>query len=316
MISLDSGHDSGSGRARIPCRPSSPIHPDAACSQPEESTRGDRADRPPVARRPAPTSSAIENELPTYRAISNRAVFSVICGVLASFSFADLTFLVFAVLAVVLGLMANVAIKRHPDLLTGRRLANAGIALGLIFGLTVITYTTVQNFILGREAAKFAAGIRQGPQGGELRRRAPLSRTARDEEGEDGRGGGEGIREDEGQGTGMADQRMAPLHEPPQGPRSEGRPSPLRRHREAGRGRKPGGPGPAISPRPSTRSKAPPPRARSDGTSTPWRSSRACPRAGTTTGGSRTSDSPISPSRSRATSKPVDDGHGHAPGGH
>src|SRR5579875_3187357 len=71
-----------------------------------------------------PKASAIENEIPTYRAISNRAVFSVICGVLASFSFADLIFLVFAVLAVVLGVTANLAIKRKPDLLTGTRLAN------------------------------------------------------------------------------------------------------------------------------------------------------------------------------------------------
>lgn len=103
-----------------------------------------------------PTSSAIENELPTYRAISNRAVASLICGVLASFSFANLSFLILAVLAVVLGLSANLAIKRTPDILTGRRLANAGITLGLVFGLTVVTYTTIQNFIIGREASKFA----------------------------------------------------------------------------------------------------------------------------------------------------------------
>lgn len=103
-----------------------------------------------------PKASPIENELPTYRAISNRAIFSVICGILASFSFADLIFLVFAVLAVVLGVTANLAIKRKPDVLTGIRLANVGIALGLVFGLTVTTYTTIQNFILGREASKFA----------------------------------------------------------------------------------------------------------------------------------------------------------------
>jgi hypothetical protein len=104
----------------------------------------------------APKPSAIENELPTYRAISNRAVFSVLCGALAALSFADLKFLVFAVLAILLGFMANVAIKRHPDILTGRRLANTGIAMGLIFGLTVITYTAVNDYILAREAGKFA----------------------------------------------------------------------------------------------------------------------------------------------------------------
>ena len=111
---------------------------------------------PLIAEEAPPKSSPIENELPTYRAISTLAVFSVLCGALAVFSFAELIFLVFAVLALVLGFMANVAIKRNPDRLTGRGLANAGIALGLVFGLTVVTYTTIQAFILKREASKFA----------------------------------------------------------------------------------------------------------------------------------------------------------------
>lgn len=109
-----------------------------------------------IAEEAPPQQSPIENELPTYRAISNRAVFSVICGVLASFSFADLTFLIFAALAVILGILANRAIQRTPDVLTGGRLANAGIAMGLIFGLTVITYTGIQNFMLKRGATRFA----------------------------------------------------------------------------------------------------------------------------------------------------------------
>lgn len=103
-----------------------------------------------------PRSSAIENELPTYRAISNRAIFSVICGALAAFSFAELWFLAFAVLAIVLGISAHLAIKRHPDLLTGSRLANTGIGLGLVFGLMVLTYTTVMSIIITREAGRFA----------------------------------------------------------------------------------------------------------------------------------------------------------------
>ncbi len=41
-------------------------------------------------------------------------------------------------------------------MLTGRGLANTGITLGLIFGLGVLTYTAVQNFILARDASKFA----------------------------------------------------------------------------------------------------------------------------------------------------------------
>jgi hypothetical protein len=105
---------------------------------------------------PAPTAPAIENELPTYRAISSRAILSLLCGVLASFSFAHLFFLVFAVLAVLLGVLANIAIQRHPDMLTGRRLANAGIALGLVCGLVASTYTLVQNFVLIRAAENFS----------------------------------------------------------------------------------------------------------------------------------------------------------------
>ncbi len=110
---------------------------------------------PDIADEATRAASAIENELPTYRAISKPATFSLLCGILASFAFADLLFLVFAVLAVVLGVLANVGIKRHPDMLTGRRLANAGIALGIIFGLVVTTYTSVQTFILTRDAAQF-----------------------------------------------------------------------------------------------------------------------------------------------------------------
>jgi hypothetical protein len=108
-----------------------------------------------IAEEAPPQESPIENQLPTYRAISNRAVFSVICGVLASFSLADLTFLLFSVLAVILGVLAHRAIKRSPDTLTGGRLANAGIALGLVFGLAVVTYTGLQFVILRREATRF-----------------------------------------------------------------------------------------------------------------------------------------------------------------
>ncbi len=111
----------------------------------------------PLAVEAAPTnSSPIENEIPTYRAISNRAILSLICGALAAISVAELWFLVFAALAVVLGVTANLAIKRRPDLLTGRGLANTGVALGLVIGLGVSTYTIVQGIIIKREASKFA----------------------------------------------------------------------------------------------------------------------------------------------------------------
>src|SRR5262249_3478299 len=99
--------------------------------------------------------SAIENQIPTYRAISPEAVVSLICGVLAILSFAHWSFLICAVAAIVLGVRADRKIVRLSDVLTGRGLAQAGIALGLAFGLSAITLTVVQDWILARAASKF-----------------------------------------------------------------------------------------------------------------------------------------------------------------
>jgi len=100
--------------------------------------------------------SAIENEIPTYRAISPHAVVSLVCGVLAVLSFAHWSFLAFAAAAVVLGVVADRRIQRLSDVLTGRGIAQAGIALGLIFGLASFTTTAVQDWIRVRESSKFA----------------------------------------------------------------------------------------------------------------------------------------------------------------
>jgi Domain of unknown function (DUF4190) len=101
-------------------------------------------------------SSAIENELPAYRAISAQAIFSTVCGAVAIFTFAHPFFYLAAILAIVLGIVAHRAIRQHPDMLTGRWLANAGIALGLIFGLGSGTYTTVQSYVRTRLSEQFA----------------------------------------------------------------------------------------------------------------------------------------------------------------
>jgi hypothetical protein len=100
--------------------------------------------------------SPIENELPSYRAISTRAIFSLVLGALAICCFANPVFYGSAILAVVLGIAAHRAIRRYPDMLTGHGLANAGIALGLVFGLSCATYTGVQYFIRMRLAQDFA----------------------------------------------------------------------------------------------------------------------------------------------------------------
>lgn len=103
-----------------------------------------------------PLGSAIENELPTYRAISPRAVLSLLCGFLSLFCIAHWVFYIFAVLAIELGFMADWNIKRYPDMLTGRGLAQAGAALGLVFGLGTFTMSFVQGLVRTRNAESFA----------------------------------------------------------------------------------------------------------------------------------------------------------------
>jgi hypothetical protein len=103
-----------------------------------------------------PLGSAIENELPTYRAISPWSVTSLLCGFMSLFSIAHPVFYIFAILAVVLALKADRSIKRYPDMFTGRTLAQIGAALGLIFGLGILTVTTVQGVVRSRNAESFA----------------------------------------------------------------------------------------------------------------------------------------------------------------
>ena len=55
-----------------------------------------------------------------------------------------------------LGFTADRNIQRYPDMLTGRGLAQAGVALGLIFGLSVFTVYSVQSFVRKRNAEGFA----------------------------------------------------------------------------------------------------------------------------------------------------------------
>jgi len=119
----------------------------------------------------AQAGSVIENELPTYRAISAIAVFSLVCGGLAVFTFADPVFYVFSILALGLGIWAHRTIRHFPDILTGHGLANAGIALGLMFGLASGTITTVQYLVRSRQAEKFARDyveILNGPSLGDV----------------------------------------------------------------------------------------------------------------------------------------------------
>jgi hypothetical protein len=115
--------------------------------------------------------SVIENELPTYRAISVQAVFSLVCGALAIFCFGHPFFYVAAILAVMFGFLAHRTIRQYPDMFTGRGLANAGIAMGLVFGLGTATYTTVQWYVRTSQAEKFGrryAEILKSPRLGDF----------------------------------------------------------------------------------------------------------------------------------------------------
>jgi hypothetical protein len=115
--------------------------------------------------------SAIENEISTYRAISVTAVFSVICGALSVFAFASPIFYVFSFLAIGLGIRALRLVRRHPDMLTGTGLATAGVVLGLGFGLTAGTISTVQHFVRLRQAERFSREVEsciRSPRMGEL----------------------------------------------------------------------------------------------------------------------------------------------------
>jgi hypothetical protein len=113
---------------------------------------------PAIAAEPtSPSEAVIENEFPTYRAISRGAVFALMFGILSLFCFANpWYFAVFPILSIVTGVLADRRIQRYSDILTGRKIAQAGIALGLIFGLMAFTLTTVQRFVNSSSAARFA----------------------------------------------------------------------------------------------------------------------------------------------------------------
>ncbi len=102
--------------------------------------------------------SVIENEISSYRAVSRLAVLSLACGLLSILSFANFGFLIPAVLAVVVGVIALRRIARQPLTLTGTAIAQAGIVLGLMCGLSSVTIDQVSNALLKRRATAFVQG--------------------------------------------------------------------------------------------------------------------------------------------------------------
>jgi hypothetical protein len=125
---------------------------------------------PQTVPKPAPAGPAevIENEIPAYRAIHRLAVFSLIFGVLSIFCFADYWFLICAALAVIAGALAERKIRQYSDVYTGRGLAQAGIAMGLIFSVAAGTTYATLRIILNRDANGFARVYLKVLQGGRL----------------------------------------------------------------------------------------------------------------------------------------------------
>jgi hypothetical protein len=115
-----------------------------------------------------PTASAIENEIPAYRAITRGAVFALLLGILSILSFASLYFLAFSALAVLVGWKADRRIQRYPDTFTGRGLAQAGFGLGLVFGLAAVSIVSVQTLFRYVEARGFARKFEEVAQKGSL----------------------------------------------------------------------------------------------------------------------------------------------------
>lgn len=103
-----------------------------------------------------PETSVIENEIPAYRAISARAVTSVVLGMASVFCFTSLWFTLVAAAAVVFGWAALRAIKRLPEILTGSSLAKTGIGLALVFSLTAITRAVVEDVMMTYDAGEFS----------------------------------------------------------------------------------------------------------------------------------------------------------------
>ena len=96
-----------------------------------------------------------DNEISSYRAVSGSAVLAILLGVLSALSFANNWFWMASAGAVVLGILALRAIQRQPEALTGGKMARAGMVLGLVFGISSAVWGYVDNFVLSQRAQTF-----------------------------------------------------------------------------------------------------------------------------------------------------------------
>jgi hypothetical protein len=103
--------------------------------------------------------AAIENEIPTYRAVSALALTSAVCGLLAGLSFVSPWWLIVAGFAVVLGAISAWRIHVRPDTLTGRSFAHAGLAMGLMFSVSSVWYEFYSAYVLRNQSRTFAGKV-------------------------------------------------------------------------------------------------------------------------------------------------------------
>lgn len=110
-------------------------------------------------RDPLASPEAFENEIPTYRAVSAAALASAICGLLSGLAFVSYWWLLLSVFAIVLGAVGIWRIRSMPDTLTGRGFAHAGLAMGLIFGVTSFAYDVYSMSVLKTQAFAFGTNV-------------------------------------------------------------------------------------------------------------------------------------------------------------
>ena len=98
----------------------------------------------------------IENEFPSYRAISASAVTSLVLALASVFCFADLWFLLVVAASVAAGFYAIRQIRRYPEVLTGTNFARVGIGVSLAFGLAAVAQKVTEEVVITLNAKEFA----------------------------------------------------------------------------------------------------------------------------------------------------------------
>jgi len=106
-----------------------------------------------------PSDEALVEQYSQYRAISATAVISCVLGVLSAAIFLGWVFAVIPLLGLIMGTLAILRIRRNPAELSGRGVAQAGIALSLLFfcgGASYLTYDYVTEVPEGYERLSYA----------------------------------------------------------------------------------------------------------------------------------------------------------------